>query len=382
MNNRMTKMVDAVGTTIYTYTDFGALQSEDGPWNADTVSYTHTTNQLRSGLSLLQPNASPWAQSYGYDDSDRLTGITSPAGAFAYQYHSTSRLHVARLGLPSGSYITNTFDGLSRLTGTYLKNSQGGLLNAHQYLYDPANRQTRADGSFVDYGYDAIGQLTSSAAKESGGTTNRLHEQFGYAYDAAWNLNHRTNNALLQTFNVDNQNQLTTQTRSGTLTVAGTTTSAATNVTVNGATASRYADHTFAKDGVSLTEGTNTFTAIAQDSYGRQDSNTVSVYLPASVTFVYDGNGNLRTNGTRILDYDDENQLIRITEPGAWLSEFVYDGKMRRRLRREYVWQTDHWTLNTEVHYVYDGMLVLQERHYNPQLSTLKRPSPTPGAGT
>jgi YD repeat-containing protein len=114
---------------------------------------------------------------------------------------------------------------------------------------------------------------------------------------------------------------------------------------------------------------------------GRWDTNTVTAYLPASVAFVYDGNGNLRTNGTRILDYDDENQLIRITEPGAWLSEFVYDGKMRRRIRREYVWQTDHWTLNTEVHYVYDGMLVLQKRHYNPQLSTLNRPSPTPGAG-
>jgi hypothetical protein len=39
-------------------------------------------------------------------------------------------------------------------------------------------------------------------------------------------------------------NQLTTGARSGTLTVAGTTTSAATNVTVNSQTATRYGDNT------------------------------------------------------------------------------------------------------------------------------------------
>ena len=74
----------------------------------------------------------------------------------------------------------------------------------------------------------------TTRGKESGGTTNRRHEQLGYAYDAAGNLHFRTNNALTQTFNVNDLNELTTGTRSGTLTVAGTTTSAATNVTVKG----------------------------------------------------------------------------------------------------------------------------------------------------
>ncbi len=51
--------------------------------------------------------------------------------------------------------------------------------------------------------------------------TPRLQEQFGYAYDAAGNLNRRTNNALVQTFGVNTLNELTNATRSGTLTVAG-----------------------------------------------------------------------------------------------------------------------------------------------------------------
>ena len=38
-------MVDAVGTTRYTYSNFGAVASEDGPRDNDTVSYTYA-NQL------------------------------------------------------------------------------------------------------------------------------------------------------------------------------------------------------------------------------------------------------------------------------------------------------------------------------------------------
>src|SRR6266496_2688907 len=37
--NRLTNMIDAVGTTRYAYTLASQLQSEDGPWNDDTVSY-------------------------------------------------------------------------------------------------------------------------------------------------------------------------------------------------------------------------------------------------------------------------------------------------------------------------------------------------------
>jgi RHS repeat-associated protein len=70
------------------------------------------------------------------------------------------------------------------------------------------------------------------------------------------------------------------------------------------------------------------------------------IYLfTTSVTIVRtdtcpDLNGNLQTNGTRTFDYDDENQLTRVTEPNKWKSEFVYDGKMRRRVRKEFTWDT------------------------------------------
>lgn len=75
---------------------------------------------------------------------------------------------------------------------------------------------------------------------------SRLHEQLGYAYDAAGNLNYSTNNVLVQTFSVNNLNELTTVTRSGTYAVAGFTPMVATSVTVNTSNAVRYADLTYA----------------------------------------------------------------------------------------------------------------------------------------
>jgi len=90
-----------------------------------------------------------------------------------------------------------------------------------------------------------------------------------------------------------------------------------------------------------------------------------SVAVPATNNFLYDLNGNLRTNNTRIYDYDDEDQLIRVTEPGAWKSEYVYDGMLRRRITREYTWQSSAWVKTNEVRYVYDVNLVIQERDAN-----------------
>jgi RHS repeat-associated protein len=379
--NRLTNMVDAVGTTRYDYTSFGALQSEDGPWADDTVSYSYSANRLRSGYSLAQPNASPWTLAYGYDAAARLSSVTSPAGTFGYEYKVGQSVSPAsliqKLTLPNGSAITNQFDERARWLGTTLRSSTGTLLNQHLYSYndlDQRTQQTRTGNDFVAYGYDDLGQLTSAKGKEFGGTTNRLNEQFGYAYDAAGNLNFRTNDALVQTFNVNSLNALTTVTRTTNQTVAGDTFGPATSVTVNGATATRYADNTFAKVNIALVNGSNTFTAIAQDSLGRLDTNIVSVYLPATNTFLYDLNGNLRTNGTRTFEYDDENQLTRITEPSAWKAEFTYDGKLRRRIEKNYRWTGAAWLQTNEVRFVYDGNLVIQDRsEFNLPTLTLTR---------
>ena len=258
-----------------------------------------------------------------------------------------------------------------------LEDSVGLAANGHSYAHNEAHQRTKqtfTGNNYVDYSYDKIGQLKSAKGWEAGGTTPRLQEQAGYGYDSAWNLQHRTNNALVQTFNTDNRNQLSNATRSGTLTVAGSAgyvapASLPVTVTVSGTglssgAATVYADQTWARAGATLASGNNTYTASAQDNSGRTSQDSVTVNLPATVTFQYDGNGNLTNDGRRVFEYDFENQLTNVFVASEWRSEFQYDGFGRRRVRKEYAWNGS-WLLTNEVRYVYDGMLVVQERDAN-----------------
>jgi YD repeat-containing protein len=179
----------------------------------------HNESLLRQSLTLAQPNASDWTQTYGYDGSWRLQSVTSPAGSFGYNHQGASAL-VKGLTLPNTSYLTNLFDGAGRLLSTTLKTSSQSVLNAHTYQYNAAHQRTRqilTEGNYWDYGYDALGQLTSAKGKTPA-AANRLHEQLSYGYDKAGNLTKRTNNALVQTFTLTNSlNQINGVNRSGTL---------------------------------------------------------------------------------------------------------------------------------------------------------------------
>jgi len=369
--NRLTNMVDAVGTTLYSYDAVGQLISEDGPWSNDTVSYSYA-NRLRTALILSEPGGAAWTNSYTYDSIRRLASVTSPAGTFSYSVFLApcSQLPTS-LMLPNGAYITNSYDSMARLTATRLEsavqNYTNGILDSYVYGYNQAGQRTnvvRLSGDSVSYSYDNAGELKTAVGQESGGTS-RLHEQFGYVYDAAGNLNYRTNNALIQAFEVNNLNELTFETNGGTLTVVGTTTIPATNVTVNGSIANLYADATFALAGFTISNGWNTYTAIGRNSAGDIGTNTVSVNLPGTNNYSYDLNGNLLSDGTRNFGYDDENELISVWVANTWSNSFAYDGQMRRRIERDYTWGGSSWIQANEIRYIYDGDLVAQERNSN-----------------
>jgi len=365
--NRLTNMVDGVGTTKYTYDQVGEMLSEGGLWPNDTVTYTYA-DRLRNGLSLQAPNAAPWVQVYSYDNLQRLMNLTSPAGTFGYTYDPVQLHRVDQLALPNGANINNTYDSVARLLSTTLVNSSSTVLDGQSYGYNQASQrtaETNAAGDFRNYAYDNAGELTSAIGKELNGVTPRWQEQFGYGYDASGNLNIRTNNTLVQNFGVNTLNELTTIANGGRLTVAGTTTSPATNVTVNTSHAVMYADATFASTNQPWVNGNNTYTAIAHDVYARSSTNSITVSLQTTNGFSYDLNGNLLSDGTRNFKYDDENQLISVWVANNWSNNFVYDGKMRRRIERDYSWNGSSWAETNEMHFIYDGNVVIQERDVN-----------------
>jgi RHS repeat-associated protein len=366
-NNRLTNMVDALGTTHYSYTGFGAVSAEDGPWDSDTVSYTYDNARRRNSLTLQAPNGTAWSQSYTHDAMGRLSTVAGASGAFGYGYVKAGSL-LTNLSLPNGAAITNSFDSVGRMIATMLTGASG-VLSSNSYIYDLAGRRmtnARSSNVWTRYTYDDIGQLKTAWAYQTN-NTQRRHEKVGYRYDAAGNLEYRTNDALIQTFAVNGLNQLTNVTRAGNVTAEGCHSGPATNVTValNGgaaADATLWPDNTFSKAALSLADGANTLVAIGSDALGRYDTNISTAWSPVSNSLLYDSNGNMVTNGARVLEYDDENQLLRITEPNAWKTEFVYDGKMRLRVSRDFTWQNGVWVQTNEVRRVYDGNLVLQER--------------------
>ena len=235
-----------------------------------------------------------------------------------------------------------------------------------------------------------------------------MQEQNGYAYDAAGNLNfctnnalvqtfavndvnpmryleakeqmwfsgisgERTNNALIQSFSVNNVNELSSASQAGTLTVGGTAgepngnvaSPGVTSVMVNGQSASVYEDGSFAATGFTPANGQNTYTAIAQDNVPQLSTNSVTVNVLGDRSYTYDANGNLTSDGLRNFAYDDENQLVAVWVANSWSNSFAYDGLMRKRIEQDFAWSGSQWTETNEVHYVYDVNLVLQERDKN-----------------
>ena len=164
------------------------------------------SDRLRTALGLAQPTGA-WTNGFGYDAMKRLTNVTSQAGSFGYVLggSSSTSTQIKKLLLSNTSYITNTYDTVARLTGTWLKKNDGTTLDSATYGYNAGNQRTTftsAAGMYVAFTYDPTSQL--KVADSSVNTEDR-----GYFYDTAWNLNYRTNNGTLQTFTVDNKNQLT-----------------------------------------------------------------------------------------------------------------------------------------------------------------------------
>src|SRR5207247_3747813 len=138
--NGLSNMGDATGPTKYTYKPGGLPETEDGPWASDTVTYTYNNARLRSGLMLQQPSSS-WTNGYVWDAARRLFTETSQAGTFTYTYSAgvgtatSAAALIRKLLLPNSSYVTNTFDNVARLSGTYLDNSSNTVLDKSEYLY-------------------------------------------------------------------------------------------------------------------------------------------------------------------------------------------------------------------------------------------------------
>jgi RHS repeat-associated protein len=84
-------------------------------------------------------------------------------------------------------------------------------------------------------------------------------------------------------------------------------------------------------------------------------------------SYTYDSNGNLTSDGTRSFAYDDENQLVAVWVSNSWSNSFAYDGLLRKRIEQQYSYlpSSSSYLLTNEIHYIYDGNVVVEERDKN-----------------
>ena len=190
-----------------------------------------------------------------------------------------------------------------------------------------------------------------------------MNEQLHYVFDPAGNLDYRTNNTLIENFQVNTLNELTTNTNSGRLTVMGTTTSPATKCDRERHQRRALQRRDVRGDEHALDDDLHRHRLGQSGPAGHQHRDREHRHQQR--LYQYDGNGNLINDGLRSFAYDDENQLIQVWVTNQWLTQFTYDGKMRRRIRQECAWQSGVWVQTNEVYYVYDGNLVIQERDVN-----------------
>ncbi len=276
----------------------GLLATEDGPWSSDTLTWSYNNTRSRSQLVITQPTGNAWTNTYAYDSARRLSSVTSPAGTFSYQFSGPGSL-VTQLTQPSGFWITNTFDSRARLTDTTLYDNTSTILNRHGYTLNHAHQRTMI--SRTNYASTAYNRKVDYTYDNAGEVrTARAYDGSGTAV-AAENFDYGYDagwNMLKRTNNA-----------------------AVTSYTIN-----------------SL----------------NQISNGTS----------HDSNGNLtyRSAAGQYYDYDDENQLVETQVTGSWQETYTYDGRGRLRVKQVQSWTGSGWGSPTETRYLYDGMVIVQER--------------------
>jgi RHS repeat-associated protein len=191
--DRITQLVDSIAGTIMRRYDLLDDLTDEQTTQGE-VGYLFDNARRRQSMTVVgQPTVS-----YGWDNANRLTGITQGTTAIPIAYDNADRRHT--LTLPNGILLTYTYDNDSRLTAmtwTLGSTAVGDL----EYQYDADGRVTQKTGSFAQ---------TQLPQPVSGNTFNAANEMTTFngipqTYDPNGNLaNDGTN-----TYTWDARNYLT-----------------------------------------------------------------------------------------------------------------------------------------------------------------------------
>lgn len=211
---------------------------------------------------------------YGYDSAKRLTSETSYGRTMTYGYDIASNRTMVQW--PDLNFASYSYDAMNRMTQVRENSHTPGVNVLQTYYWDPLSRRdpspsrrlSRGNGTYTGFAYDAASRL-SGLSHDLAGTAQDF--TLGFSYTAASQLETRTtsNDAL------------------GWWTVPS-------------------AVHSYVAN-------------------GRNQYSSVS-----GVTYTYDNNGSLTSDGSRTFTYDTENRLASVGGPSSLNLSYAPLGRLKQ----------------------------------------------------
>ena len=336
------------GTIDYTYDDNGNLiRTVDTKGQVVETQYDAANRPVRETLHYTDGRPTEVNAIYHYDSDletrypgaqntlGRLAYIEDQAGTIHYAYDARGNVIASLRHFREEGYtfVTRTrFDAMNRVSqviypdGTALdyEYDAGGLLQripgiVDKIEYTPANQRaniTYANGVVSSYGYDARLRLTALDARRGSEPLQAL----GYTFDGASNLRSMVDtraaagglpSAQTQTFDYDALYRLTS----------------ATGV---------YGQIDYGYDAIgNLVRKTSTGTPdtpnqnLGELRYGENGAGPHALTSAGDVTYRYDANGNLVSDGRRSYTWNAKDQLVA-TDMGSTQTSYTYNAEGQR----------------------------------------------------
>jgi hypothetical protein len=295
-------------TNTLAYNDANQVLSES--YSGGTLGGLSVTNAYNSILlRSLTTVPAKITNSFSYDGA-RLTNVTDGNYSAGYAYLANSPL-IAQITFKDGNTVRMTtskqYDFLNRLQSI---NNAPALASESQvsfyYTYNSANQRTRVslnDGSFWLYGYDSLGQVTSGK-KYFNDWTPVPGQQFEYGFDAIGNRTSTAeggdqggSNLRSATYSNNTLNQLTSRTVPNKIDLIGLAGVSAT-VSVNGDSSGVFRKDAYFRKEQSVTSDSYPTITVQATAGGTNSTQSGALFIPpATENFGYDADGNCTNDG-------------------------------------------------------------------------------------
>ncbi len=335
----------------YSYDLLGRVTSLDGPWSDDTLSWQY----LDAEKKVIRTSPGGLTETRIGDTQDRMKSIANPLGLFTFGYDGEAdrALSIQHSGGFDTAFSYLGADDQRALRTITSKLPGGSSIGKHTYSYDDQNRidSWKRETPLVNplgitHGYqwknyyDFSSQLTSVTEKSLTGT---LEQGWDYQHDLAGNISSvqkssQVNHSVsLVKRNHDLSNRITSMGTDGKAVIRGTLSEpgdATVGLAGSGDKPARMlADNRFETELI-LQPGNNSVAIAATDTSGNRSNYRFNVTLPTAnvspLSFIYDLNGNLTSDGMRSYEWDIHSRLKKVTWGTGKTTEFNYNALAQR----------------------------------------------------